>query len=75
LDVLVEILFRTEFSNSVVLAVNIVEKMTKITMFDDDEASAPLYEENSTIVESITTTVVKIKMKMNEVFLLRVKVV
>ena len=39
--VFVEILFLTEFSNMVLLAANIIEKMTKIAMFDWDEASIP----------------------------------
>jgi hypothetical protein len=71
LDVFVEILFLTEFSNMVLLAANIVEKMTNIAMFDQDEASTPLYEEKSTMVESTTTIVVKTKIKASEVFLLR----
>jgi hypothetical protein len=58
----------------VLLATNIVEKMTKIVMFNQVGDSIPLYEENFTIVESNTTMVVKIKMKVSEVFLLSVKV-
>lgn len=54
------------------LAANIIEKTIKMAMFTEDDASAPLYEEKSTMVESITTMVAKIKMKTSEVFLLRV---
>ncbi len=57
----------------VLLATNIIEKMTKIAMFNQVGNSTPLYEENSTIVESNTTMVVKIKMKISEVFLLRLR--
>lgn len=52
------------------LATNTVEKMIKMAMFDEDETSTPVYEEKSTIVESITTMVTKIKIKTSEVFLL-----
>jgi hypothetical protein len=55
----------------VLLAANTAEKMIKREMFDEDEASTPVYEEKSTIVESITTMVAKIKIKISEVFLLR----
>jgi hypothetical protein len=55
----------------VLLAANTVEKMIKMAMFNEDEASTPVYEEKSTIVESITTMVAKIKIKTMEVFLLR----
>ena len=65
--------FLTEFINIVLLATNIIEKMIKIAMFTEVGASTPLYEEKSTMVESINTRPVKIKMKINEVFLLRVK--
>jgi hypothetical protein len=54
----------------VLLATNIIEKMTKIAAFNQVGYSTPLYEANSTIVESNTTMVVKIKMKISEVFLL-----
>ena len=64
----------TEFSSMILLATNIMEKVTKIATFNQVGDSTPLYEENSTIVESNTTTVVKIKMKVSEVFLLSVKV-
>jgi hypothetical protein len=70
----VDILFLTEFSSTVLLATNIIEKMIKIVTFNQVGDSTPLYEENSTIIESNTTMVVKIKMKTSEVFLLRVKV-
>jgi hypothetical protein len=70
----VDILFLTEFSNTVLLVTNIVEKMIKIRTFNQVENSIPLYEENSTIVESNTTTVVKINIKISEVFLLSVRV-
>ena len=53
---------------------NSMEKMTKIAMFNHIGILAPLYEENSTIVESITVTVVKIKMKINAFFLVKSKV-
>lgn len=55
----------------VLLTANTVEKMIKMAMFDEGEASIPVYEEKSTIVESITTMVAKIKIKTSEVFLLR----
>lgn len=55
----------------VLLTANTVEKMIKMAMFDEDEASTPVYEEKSTIVESNTTMVAKIKIKTSEVFLLR----
>jgi hypothetical protein len=58
----------------VLLATNIMEKMTKIAMFNQVGSLTPLYEEKSTIVESNTTMVVKIKIKISEVFLLSVKV-
>ena len=61
--------FLTEFSNMVLLATNIIEKMIKIAMFKEVGSSTPLYEENFTMVESNTTMVVKIKMKISEVFL------
>jgi hypothetical protein len=67
-----EILFRTELSNIALLATNIMEKMTKIAMFNQLGNSTPLYEDNSAIVESNTTMVVKIKIKIIEVFLLKV---
>jgi hypothetical protein len=51
-----------------------MEKMTKIATFNQIGILAPLYEENSTIVESITVTDVNIKMKINEFFLVRVNV-
>jgi hypothetical protein len=51
-----------------------MEKMAKIAMFDELGSSTPLYEENSTMVESNITMVVKIKMRISEVFLLIVKV-
>jgi hypothetical protein len=54
----------------VLLATNIIEKMRKIVMFVDVEASTPLYEEKSTMAESTTTTAVKTKMNINEPFLL-----
>jgi hypothetical protein len=51
-----------------------MEKMTKIAMFNQVGSLTPLYEEKSTIVESNATMVVKIKIKISEVFLLSVKV-
>jgi hypothetical protein len=45
---------------------NSMEKMTKMATFNQIGILAPLYEENSTIVESITETAVKIKMKIKE---------
>ncbi|HJT49453.1 MAG TPA: hypothetical protein VJ729_14805 [Nitrososphaeraceae archaeon] len=68
----VEILFFTEFSNTALLAANIIEKTIKTAMFVENEASAPLYEEKSTTVESTTTMVAKIRMKTSEVFLLKI---
>ena len=67
------VVFLTEFSSMVLLATNIIEKMIKIAVFMEVDASTPLYEENSTMVESNTARPVKIKMKINEVFLFRVK--
>jgi hypothetical protein len=58
----------------VLLVTNIIEKMTKIAMFNQVGDSTPLYAENFTIVESNTTVVVKIKMKISEVFLVKFKV-
>jgi len=58
----------------VLLVTNTMEKITKIAMFNEVGDSTPLYAENLTIVESNTTTVVKIKMKISEVFLVRLKV-
>jgi hypothetical protein len=58
----------------VLLATNIMEKTTKIAMCNQVGGLTPLYEEKSTIVESKTTTVVKIKMKVSEAFLFSVKV-
>ena len=45
----------------------------KIARFDEVGNSIPLYVKNLAMVESITTTEVKIKMKMNEFFLVKVK--
>ena len=73
LYVCVDILFLTEFSSIVLLATKTIEKMIKIATFNQVEDSTPLYEENSTIIESNTTMAVKIKMKTSEVFLLSVK--
>jgi len=53
----------------VLLAANIIEKITKIAVFIGMEASTPLYEEKSATVESKTTTAVKTSMKINELFL------
>jgi hypothetical protein len=49
--------------------------MIKITVFPEAEVSTPLYEEKSTMLESITTTAVKTNMKINELFLLSNKLV
>ena len=65
--------FLTEFSSMVLLATNIIEKMIKIAVFTEVDTSTPLYEENSTMVESNIARPVKIKMKINEVILFRVK--
>jgi hypothetical protein len=51
-----------------------MEKTTKIATFNEVGDWTPLYAENFTIVESNTTVVVKIKMKISEVFLVRLKV-
>jgi hypothetical protein len=59
----------------VLLATNIMEKMTKIAMFNQVGSLTPLYEEKSTIIESNTTMVMKTTMKISEVFLLSVKLV
>jgi hypothetical protein len=69
----VTVLFLTEFNNIVPLATNIKERMIKNTMFREEGNSTPLYEEKSTMFESNNTRTVKIKMKINEVFLFRVK--
>jgi hypothetical protein len=66
--------FLTEFSNTELLPAYSVEKITKLRRFAEEAGSAPLYEEKSTIVESITTIVVKTKTKTSEVFLLSVDV-
>jgi len=65
--------FLTEFSSVVLLATKIIERMIKIAVLTEIEASTPLYEEKSTIVESKTTTAVKTSIKINELFLLSVK--
>lgn len=52
------------------LAINTIEKMIKIVVFTEIEASAPLYEEKSIMLESSTTTAMKTKTKINELFLL-----
>jgi hypothetical protein len=52
-----------------------MEKMTKIARCNEDGSSTSLYAENFTIVESTTAIVVKIKMKISDVFLFSVKVV
>jgi hypothetical protein len=49
-----------------------IENEIKIARFDEVGNSIPLYVKNLTIVESITTTEVKIKMKMSEFFLVNV---
>lgn len=64
--------FLTEFS-VLLLAAKIIERMIKIAVLTEIEASTPLYEEKSTIVESKTTTAVKTSIKINELFLLSVK--
>jgi len=48
---------------------NIMEKIIKIATFSHIGILTPLYEENFTIVESNTITVVKIKTKISEFFL------
>ena len=58
----------------ILLAPKIIEKTTKITVFVVLPRSTPLYEENFTTVESNTIIDVKIKIKISEVFFVRVKV-
>ena len=58
----------------VLLATNIMEKMTKIAMFNQVGCLTPLYDEKSTIIESNTIMVVKIKIRISDVFLASVKV-
>jgi metal-sulfur cluster biosynthetic enzyme len=53
----------------VLLTEYIIENERKIARFDVVDNSIPLYVMNLAIVESITTTEVKIKMKMSEFFL------
>jgi hypothetical protein len=48
---------------------NSMEKMRKIPTFSHIGILTPLYEEKSTIVDSNTITVVKIKMKKSELLL------
>jgi hypothetical protein len=43
--------FLTEINSAVLLAANIIEKMIKIAVLTDVEASTPLYEEKSTMIE------------------------
>ncbi|MFZ0221680.1 MAG: hypothetical protein WAM42_08305 [Candidatus Nitrosopolaris sp.] len=62
--------FLTEINSAVLLVTNIIEKMIKIAVLTEIEASSPLYEEKTTMVESKTTTAVKTSMKINELFLL-----
>jgi hypothetical protein len=57
------------------VATNIIEKIMKIVVLSDVEASTPLYEEKFTMVESKTTMTVNTSMKINELFLLRDKLV
>jgi hypothetical protein len=64
--------FLTEFSNKEPLPAYSIEKIMKLRRFVEEAGSAPLYEEKSTMVESITTIVVKTKIKTSEVFLLSV---
>jgi hypothetical protein len=52
---------------------NIIEKLTKIITFIEIGSSTPLYVEKDTIDESNTIMVVRSKMKINEVFLLSIK--
>jgi hypothetical protein len=50
-----------------------MEKMIKIAIFEEIGSSTPLYEENSTMLESNTIMLMKSKMNRSEVFLLKVK--
>lgn len=62
--------FLAETNSAVLLATNISEKMIKIIVFIEIDASTPLYEEKSIMLESSTTTAVKTSMKIKELFLL-----
>jgi len=65
--------FLTELNSIVLVATKIIEKIIKIAVLTDVEASTPLYEEKFIMVESITTTAVNTSIKINELFLLRDK--
>lgn len=65
-------LILADFRSIVLLIKNIAEKETKIATFAELGASTPLYEEKSTMVESITATIVKVTIKINAVLLFRV---
>ncbi|MGA9154320.1 MAG: hypothetical protein WBZ36_27370 [Candidatus Nitrosopolaris sp.] len=67
-DVQVDLL--TEFSSVALNTTNIIEKMIKMTVFQEGEVSTPLYEEKSTMLESITATTVKPNMKIKGLSLL-----
>lgn len=69
-DLSARIDFLAETNSAVLLATNITEKMIKIVVLTEIDASTPLYEEKSIMLESSTTTAVKTSMKINELFLL-----
>jgi len=71
---ILEVDFLTEYISMILITTKIVEKLIKIAIFAEIEASPPLYEENNTIVESITATVVKLRMMTRDVFLVSSKV-
>jgi len=55
------------------ITANTVEKVTKIPTFHEVGNSTPLCAKNLTIVESITTMRVKIKIKIREFLFVRLK--
>ncbi|MGA9840813.1 MAG: hypothetical protein WBP64_06075 [Nitrososphaeraceae archaeon] len=60
-------------SNTILLVTKIKKSMTNITTFNELGDPNPLYDENSTIVESNTITAIIITIRINAVFLFRLK--
>jgi hypothetical protein len=69
------VFFRTEYNNKVLLNPNIIKNVIKFAILNAVGILTPLYDEKFTIVESKTTTAANTTVKINEVFLLSVKLV
>lgn len=64
-------LFFVEFNKISPIEANVAENKIKIRMFVDTGRSNPLYDKNPTMVESITATLVKVRMRITETFFVR----